>query len=72
MNQDSVDSKQTDPSEHWINFQPMVPELRNQIIELYAQIDQLKGENQRLRKALLLQASREPKMSSKLKNALYE
>ncbi|WP_433946364.1 hypothetical protein [Paenibacillus sp. SN-8-1] len=46
--------------------------VRDELAELQAQIDQLKAENARLRTALLKASASPSKMSSKLRDALYE
>lgn len=46
--------------------------VSDELAELQAQIDQLKAENARLRTALLKASTSPSKMSSKLRDALYE
>ena len=47
-------------------------EAKHFMRSLYGQIEELSAENKRLRKALLAQQSKAPRMSSKLRDALYE
>ncbi|WP_169823426.1 hypothetical protein [Paenibacillus yonginensis] len=45
---------------------------RELIIQLHSDVQALTAENKRLRKALLAQRAKGPKMSTKLRDALYE
>ncbi|UHA73959.1 hypothetical protein [Paenibacillus sp. 481] len=51
--------------------QTLNPESKQLMLELLEQIEQLSGENERLRKSILKQVPKAT-MSSKLKDALYE
>lgn len=50
----------------------MLPEHKQLVSELLSQAQQLQAENGRLRKAVLFHAQKGSRMSTKLKDALYE
>ncbi|MNJ64432.1 hypothetical protein D3C77_603810 [compost metagenome] len=50
----------------------MLPEHRQMLTQLLAQIQELQAENGRLRKAVLHYSHKGSRMSTKLKDALYE
>ncbi|WP_162515254.1 hypothetical protein [Paenibacillus pinistramenti] len=65
--------KNTKSCEELYEVQPEWDEAAKQLIlKLQQEVQALAAENQRLRKALLAQRAKGPKMSTKLRDALYE
>lgn len=50
----------------------MLPEHKQLVSQLLSQMEQLQAENGRLRKAVLFHSQKGSRMSTKLKDALYE
>jgi hypothetical protein len=50
----------------------ILPQHKEMITKLLSQIEQLQAENGRLRKAVLFHTQKGSRMSTKLKDALYE